>query len=381
MNASLAITSVYLVQLWVKAGLSLRLRASEQAPAVVDFGRVTVMQPITSGDETLRDTLAANLAELQGVAWLWIVDRTDLPARELCQALATAHPALKIQILETDEPPGGTNPKLWKQAAALPFVQTDVVAIIDDDTRGKYSALAQLVTGLDRGADVVTGLPCYLPARGLWSGLIAEFVNSAAILTYLPAAACAEPRSINGMFYAVRTAYVREHGLFTNTGRAITDDLAIARNVRRLGGTIVQTTRPQFISTSVASMVQYRRLMHRWFVFTRILVQSETPVVRALLLLVYGLPPLFLFALTVLAWVQPEEGVAALLAALILRSATVATLNRIFTGAWRHAPLASVAIELFQTAFLVSAWINPVIWWRRRRIHVQRFDEFHYLAP
>jgi ceramide glucosyltransferase len=381
MSASLAIASVYVIQLWIKTGLSLRLRAREQAPAEVDFTRITVMQPITSGDETLRDTLAANLEELPGVTWIWIVDRTDLPARELCKALATANPSRRIRILQTDEPPAGTNPKLWKQAAALPLVQTDVVAIIDDDTRGKRSGLAQLVTGLDRGADIVTGLPCYVPAPGIWSGLIAEFVNSAAILTYLPAAACGEPRSINGMFYAVKTAYLREHGLFTTSGRAITDDLAIARNVRRMGGRIVQTTRPQFIRTSVTSMVHYRRLMHRWFVFTRILVQSETPAVRALLLLVYGLPPLFLFTLTVLAWAQPGEGVALLLAVLILRSATLATLNRIFTGAWRHAPLASVAIELLQTAFLVSAWINPVIWWRRRRIHVQRFDEFHYLAP
>ena len=122
------------------------------------------------------------------------------------------------------------------------------------------------------------------------------------------------------MFYAVRTDYVRKNQLFAVTGRSITDDLAIAREIQRLGGKIVQTTRPQFISTTVTSATHYRRLMHRWFVFTRMVIQSESPLVQAVCAVAYGLHPLLLIALSVLAVVQPSSAIWPLVIVLVLQS-------------------------------------------------------------
>ena len=183
------------------------------------------------------------------------------------------------------------------------------------------------------------------------------------------------------MCYALRADLAREHDLFSACQGAVTDDLAVARAIRGRGGRIAQTTRPQHISTTVEGATHYRRLMHRWFVFSRILVQSETPAVRGLVLLAYGLHPLLLLGLGVAAWVQPLAGLPVLTGVLVLRALTLALLNRGFTGARRHAPLASLASEVSQPVFLLGACVYPVIWWRRRHIRVHSFSRFDYLSP
>ncbi len=380
MNVALVIGAGYLARLWVKSVLALIRRARKVLPeksAVME--RLTVIQPVTSGDEKLGAILQNNLAELNGAALIWVVDQTDVIARELCESLKVQYSGRGISILGVEEPPDGINPKLWKQDAALPFVCTELIAIIDDDTLVPQLSLQLLIKAVDEGADIATGLPCYVPARGGWSQLVAEFVNSAAILTYLPATVWTEPLSINGMCYVVRTDYVREMNLFAITNRSITDDLAIAKAIRQRGGRIVQTTRPQFISTTVTSLTHYRRLMHRWFVCTRLLVQNESWVVQTALVLAYGLHPALLISLGLMASLSWPCAAWSLFAVLGLRALTLGLINRVMTGAYRHSPLASVFTEIFQPFFLVGASLYPVIWWRRRKIRVHQFNQFEYL--
>jgi ceramide glucosyltransferase len=375
----LLLAVIYLAQLGLKAALAWSVRAREPVPAPASLQRVTVIQPVMSGDETLAAILGAGLAELPECPVIWIADEVDAEARQLCESLQAAHPGRAIRIITTPEPASGFNPKTWKLVAALPHVGTELLAVIDDDTRAPRRSVEALVAALDAGADIATGLPSYVPGRGAWSLLVAEFVNSAAILTYLSAAACIEPLSINGMCYALRTADAREHDLFQSSGRAITDDLAVAKAIRHRQGRIVQTSRPQHITTSITSFSHYRRLMHRWFVFSRILVQHESVAQRALVVFSFGLHPLVLAGLVAGAIAVPG-GVWPLAAVLLVRGATLAVLNRHFTGSWRHSPLASIAAELLQPVFLAGAFLSPVIWWRRRKIRVRAFDDFEYLA-
>lgn len=379
MNAAVALGAVYLAQLWVKSALALVRRAREKVPAAAALERVTLIQPVTSGDEKLGSVLQENLEELSGAAIIWIVDSTDRVAFDLCEALKAAHPARKITLVVSEEPPAGINPKLWKQEAALRWVQSELVAVIDDDTIVPRPSLDLLISYVDAGATIATGLPCYVPARGPWSQMVAEFVNSAAILTYLPATLFAEPLSINGMCYVLKTDFVRATKLFTISSRSVTDDLAIAKVIRQRGGRIVQTARCHFISTTVTSLAHYRRLMHRWFVCTRLLVQNEPIRVQVALSVAYGLHPVLLTSLVI--WSAAGDPFAAwtLLAVLGFRAMTLGLLNRIITGTWRHAFLSSVFTEVFQPGFLVSAFFYPVIWWRKRKIRVRKFDEFDYL--
>jgi ceramide glucosyltransferase len=380
MNAPAIIAGVYLFQLGVKASLALLKRGHDSDPRMAALDRLTVVQPVTSGDAALESVLLSGLGELWESPLIWIVDKKDAAACELCQMLKARHSGRDIQIIETDEPPQGFNPKTWKLLAALPSVRTELLAVIDDDTRVPRRSAFCLVNALDGGADIATGLPCYAPTPGIWSVLLSEFVNSSAILTYLSAAECADARTINGMCYAMRTRQVRETGLFAACGHSITDDLAVAKAIRKNGGRIEQTTWPQHISTTVLSPTHYRRLMHRWFVFTRILIQNETPFVQAVLVVCYGLHPLLLASLAIAAVAEPAQGLWPLAAVLAVRGVTLAALNRKFAGSWLHSPTASIVAELLQPVFLVGALLYPVIWWRRRKIRVRNFDEFVYLT-
>jgi ceramide glucosyltransferase len=377
MNPSTLIAGLYLGQLWLKAGLALRFKSHEPQPRPADLSRLTVMQAVMSGDPGLAGVLEADLQELSDARVIWIVDRGDEVARAACTTLREKFPQRNILMLETDEPPAGTNPKLWKQVAALPCVETELLAVIDDDTRVPRRSLDRLINALDEGADLATGLPSYDAAPGIWSRLVAEFVNTSAVLTYLSAAACTEPLSINGMCYAMRTAFVRQYDLFTACSRCITDDLAMAKAVRHAGGRIVQTAQPQHITTTVGSVGHYGRLMHRWFVFTRILVRNEPWPIQTGLIVSYGLHPLLLAALFCTAAWHPWT----LLAVLLARAATIGWVNRRIVGHWRHAPLASLGAELLQPVFFVGACFRPVVLWRRRWIRVFAYNRFEYLSP
>ena len=170
--------------MWIKAGLAVALRRREPAAPPADLARVTVVQAVLSGDEQLGALLAENLRELPGATFLWVVDDTDLVARTLCARLQRAQPAQRVQVLVTGGPPPGCSPKTWKLAAALPHVVTPHLVVLDDDTRLPRTSLDALVAALESGAALATGLPSYAPARGYFSQLLAEFVNSSAILTY-----------------------------------------------------------------------------------------------------------------------------------------------------------------------------------------------------
>lgn len=378
---ALLFAGVFLTQLVAKAVLALRLRGRESAPPPCDLRELTVLQPIVSGDPELEQILRADRQALPEATFLWLVDRADGEAHAVCRRLAVEFSSVgSTRVQETDEPPSGCNPKMWKQHLALPSVNTRWLAVIDDDTRVTRRGMEQLIAGVESGAMLATGLPCYVPARGFWSGLVTEFVNSAASLTYLPAAALAEPVSINGMCYLARTETVQRHGLFENL-RVITDDLGVARSVRTAGGRILQTTQPQFISTTVHSSRHFARLMHRWFVFIRVLLQRESLTTRVCLLGALLAPALCFWGALVLAWWQAAPMIAAsfTLALLAARSLVIAVVNRVLTGAARHRPLASLAMEACQGVFLLSAWLHPVIWWRKRRIRVRAYDDFDYL--
>ncbi len=382
MSTAFVLAGIFLAQLLTKAWLALRLRHREPVPPSRDLRELTVIQPVVSGDPELERILRDDRATLPGATFVWIPDRADVAAMELCRRIADEFRSESIHVLATEEPPPGCNPKMWKQHLALPLVRTRWVAVIDDDTRVTRRGVEQLIAGVEAGAMLATGLPCYVPARGFWSGLVTEFVNSAASLTYLPAAAVADPVSINGMCYLLRADDVRRHALFDHL-RVVTDDLGVARAVRATGGRIVQTTQPQFISTTVHSTQHFARLMHRWFVFIRVLLQRESLATRGRLLAALALPSLCLWGALGLAWWNETPTIAVLFTAtlLVARSLVIAVVNRALTGAARHRPLASLAMEASQLGFLLGAWVRPVIWWRRRKIRVRAYDDFDYLSP
>lgn len=380
MIAVSVIGAFYLGQLLLKTALAeryARLRRTDQA--LSSNTSVTIVQPILGGDPLLSATLDATVRALPDANFLWLIDTDDPVGLAVCTALAEQHARRNLRLLRCPPPAQGENPKAVKLARGLDEITTAEFVVLDDDTRLSSAALAALQAGLAQGATLATGLPRYRPAQGRWSSWLAEFVNSAAVLTYLPPLAFADPLSIHGMCYAMRTDDARRLDVFRRIARSLTDDLALALLVRGEGLRLHQTIVPHDIATSVADLGALRRILHRWFVFTRLLVDAQTWQRQLALLIAFGLPPLLLVALIGCAMVDLRAGTAGLIV-LVLRWATLRFIKRRFLGRGvvDH-PLASLLLELAQPVLLVCAYASNVVQWRRRTIRVHTVDRFDYV--
>src|SRR3712207_453960 len=76
-------------------------------PATRDLECVSILQPILSGDPTLRECLEANLAvqTCYNLEFIWLIDEDDLTAQKLCRELAASSKRHPVRIL-TLPPPG-----------------------------------------------------------------------------------------------------------------------------------------------------------------------------------------------------------------------------------------------------------------------------------
>ena len=338
---------------------------------------VCILQPILSGDPQLEKTLAANVSELPSAAFVWLIDETDSEALAVAGRIIQMHPERRILIEQCPPAPEATNPKTFKLQIGLMKADEPFCAVLDDDTQVTCAALGALLEGLHSGATVATGLPSYRLSPTMPGRMVAEFVNSFSIQTYLSSAALAEPFALNGMFYAGRTSELRRLGVFQETAGQIADDLAVARMVRMSGGRIHQSCEPQLIGTTIESWRAFAWLIHRWFVFTWLLVSSRPVLDRCALLVSFAMPPVLLWAVVIGA--HTWSGVIVLCATLALRLALLRAMkHRFFPKPW-DAPFSSVTIELLLPAFLILALISKRIRWRSRRIRVRSLTAFDYL--
>lgn len=337
---------------------------------------VTVLQAILSGDPRLPDVLADNLRVLPQARFLWLVDADDPVAQQICRALAVTHAPVRVDVLEVAAPPPHLNPKLWKLEAARAACDSDVLLVLDDDTRMPAATLAALTAALDQHA-LATSLPSYVATGGWPTRLLSQFVANNAATTYLPLVPWLAPITINGMAYALRRDTLEAMGGFAPLLTHLTDDLAVAGRVRRRGGRIFQSSQPHLVETTVRDATHYRQLMHRWFVFALVLQRSQPMALQALIGVLHGLPPLLFVTIVVLALSTPSAVSLALLATVIVVRAGVLTLlHRAIGVAGSHRVVASIVSELLQPLHLLHGLVSRRIVWRTRRYHVRSDSDF-----
>ncbi|WP_157002224.1 glycosyltransferase [Agromyces laixinhei] len=353
-----------------------RARLRSATGAAVAPSAVTIVQPILSGDPQLVDTLANTLAVAGDSPVLWLVDAADPEGRRAAEEAGSRHPLAAVRIVDCPPCPPRVGPKTFKLHLAESLIETDAFAVVDDDTRVTAEGLAALRDGL-RIAEVSTGLPSYVPGAGIWSRLLAQFVNDQATLSYLPASAIGGPRTINGMTWAMRLDTLERIGGFSPLLPLLADDLAVATRVRETGGSIDQSEVVQFVSTTVDGGRRYGDLMHRWMVFATLLLRAERPVRRAGIAAGYAVPAVLLGALVAASAVRPTTArVTALAGTLALRSAIIAAVQRIVAGRFRHDPVLSLAGELVLPVQFGRALADRRIVWRGRRYLVHANDRF-----
>ena len=256
----------------------------------VRIGLVSILQPILSGDPTLAQTLGHNLATSCEYArqFIWLVDEDDRVGQQICAELCVAYPAANVQVQLVPHAPQGQNPKTFKLVRGLTFASGDVICVLDDDTMLPPGGLELCLPFLDEPrAGLAFGLPYQVNFGNLWSSLVACFVNSSSLLTYIPYTSLHEPVTINGMFYALRRETLAAIGGFAGLEPILADDFAIAQRVRQHGYRLVQTPLCHAISTHVAGPRRYLSLIQRWFIFPRESIMRHLP--RHEQALVYGL--------------------------------------------------------------------------------------------
>ncbi len=346
-------------------------QAAPAAPAAAHgLNEVAILQPILGGDPRLGEVLAANLAALPQARFVWLLDEDDAGGQAVADALAAAHPQVRIERHRLPAAAAGVNPKTWKLVCALPRLREPVALVLDDDARLGAGALAQMLRALER-ADVVTALPYYLDDDAAAGRLLAQFVNNNAAMTYLGGLPFAAPLTLNGMCYAFRPARLREWGGLAPLLDQLADDLALATLVRTRGGRLHQSTAPVAMRTAIAGGAHYVRQMHRWMLFARLLLARQRPATRIAIGLLQGLPPLLLAALLLTTALAPQATTLALAAGtLALRAAVLCGLQRRATGRVRHRPLLSLCAELLQPLHLLHATCVRSIRWRTRRYRV-----------
>ncbi|MBP6997219.1 MAG: glycosyltransferase [Phycicoccus sp.] len=365
-GVAVGLTAVYGIAYAVRFALAARaLRAHPPAPAVTPPGRVSVLQPIRSGDPQLEDMLSENAIANPDAELRWLVDEDDPVAQEICARLAARHGQVRVDLMPPV--PQGANPKVYKLARALTECR-ELVAVLDDDTVLPEGALGAAVGELSRG-DLVTGIPVYRRGATLWSRLVAGFVNGNALLTYLPMAQICPPVTINGMFSLTRRDELQALGGFAAIERGLCDDYELAQLYRRAGLRIVQSAVTHPLATTVPDAHRYVALQRRWLLFARRLLSEQRDPRLIGLVVVPSVLPL---ASVVIGGGSPVA-IAALLTTMTIKNAAALALVSRVTGA-TSPPVAvaeGVLAELLTPVHLISSLVRPHrLQWRDRPIDV-----------
>jgi ceramide glucosyltransferase len=372
---------------WMVARFFRRARTNPPPPGAPPR-LVSILQPILSGDPTLPQTLAHNLAARSTYAreFLWLVDEDDAAGQAICTALIAAYPSVTVHLLLQPAPPQGVNPKTFKLVNGLAAARGDVVCVLDDDTMLPNGGLEQCLPYLNHpGAGLAFGLPYQVNFSNAWSSLIALFVNANSLPTYVPYASLHEPVTINGMFYALRRRVLDQMGGFSGLERILADDFAVAQRVRSHGLHLVQTPLRHAISTQVPSLRRYLSLMQRWFIFPRESLLRHLPCREQALVYALALAPtlmpLLLLLLGVLLW--PSPLLAALLALYFAVSyAGFLHLDRAYLGhptpaGWSL--LAPVLQVVFPLQLLTALLLPQRITWRGHIMQIERGGGFRFV--
>ncbi len=372
-------------RLWKVAAVVHFFRRPASPPPATGWPTVTILSPITRGASNLPQVLACRggLDYVGAVQHLLICDATDHQSQAMCAAWLATLPAANHQlILAASAHPIAT--KIEKLNAALPHARGEVLCFVDDDVALRPASLTTLLSDLyAQGAGAVFGLACYTAWHNLPTSLMSAFVNSNALLSYIPLRYLTEPFTITGHCFALRRTVFDAAGGFTDMANRLDDDHELARRVRALGYRVVQTRLIYDVDNRFTSLAAYATQMKRWFVFPQ---QMMMPTMsrRELAVMTFGslnqvlLPLLALLALlTRRPRVLAAFGSSALLFTLINALCERRYLAHPTPRRWWSLALISALIVPLQ---IVAAMIGrSEITWRGQRLRVHKGGGFDYV--
>ena len=262
----------------------------------IDEKKYTVLQPILSGDPRLEEDLKANLKNTTDMNFIWLVDKSDKVAINTVESiLKDKHYSNRIEVYYLDDVPQELNPKIFKLAQVVDKIKTDYSIILDDDAVIDRKKLDELsVYEKDKSEWIATGIPFNYNIKGFYSKLISAFINSNSIFSYFSMSFLKENKTINGMFYILRTDILKKYSAFEEIKYWLCDDLALATYLLSKKVKIIQSTIFCNVRNTVPSLRRYILLMKRWLLFSNVYMKNAFSVKFLFIILLPTLLPTIL---------------------------------------------------------------------------------------
>ena len=264
----------------------------------IDESKYTVVQPILSGDTRLEDDLSANLKNTDDMKFIWLVDKSDCLARQTVEnILKNKNYSSRVEVYYLDDVPQEVNPKVFKLSQAVKKIKTEYTVILDDDAVIDRKRLDELsIYEKDKAEWIVTGIPYNYNIKGFYSKLISAFINSNSIFSYFSMSFLKENKTINGMFYILRTDILKKYSAFEEIKYWLCDDLALATYLLSKNVKIIQSTIFCNVRNTVPNFRKYILLMKRWLLFSNVYMKNAFSIkFLFIMLLPVFLPAILLF--------------------------------------------------------------------------------------
>ena len=266
----------------------------------IDENKYTIVQPILSGDPRLEDDLIANLKNTTDIKFIWLVDKSDKIAIQTAEKiLKNKNCSNRIEIYYLDDVPQEVNPKIFKLEQVVDKIKTEYTIILDDDSVIDRKRLNELsIYEKDKTEWIATGIPFNYNIRGFYSELISAFINSNSIFSYFSLSFLKENKTINGMFYILRTDILKKYSAFENIKYWLCDDLALATYLLSKDVKIIQSTIFCNVRNTVPSFKRYILLMKRWLLFSNVYMKNAFSIKFLFIILLPTLLPTVLLFLS-----------------------------------------------------------------------------------
>ena len=266
----------------------------------IDESKYTIIQPILSGDPRLEEDLTANLKNTTDMEFIWLVDKSDETAIQTVEKiLKNKNYSNRIEVYYLDDVPKGVNPKIFKLEQVVNKIKTEYTIILDDDSVIDRKRLDELsIYEKDKTEWIATGIPFNYNIRGFYSKLISAFINSNSIFSYFSLSFLKENKTINGMFYILRTDILKKYSAFENIKYWLCDDLALATYLLSKDVKIIQSTIFCNVRNTVPSFKRYILLMKRWLLFSNVYMKNAFSIKFLFIILLPTLLPTILLFLS-----------------------------------------------------------------------------------
>ena len=264
----------------------------------INESNYTAVQPILSGDTRLEEDLTANLKNTENMKFIWLVDKSDSTAiKTVEKILKKENYSDRVEVYELDDVPQEVNPKIFKLAQIVDKIKTEYTVILDDDSVMDRKRLDELsIYEKDKSEWIATGIPFNSNISGFYSKLISAFINSNSIFSYFSMSFLKENRTINGMFYILRTDILKRYNAFEEIKYWLCDDLALATYLLSKNVRIIQSTIFCNVRNTVPDLKKYILLMKRWLLFGNVYMKNAFSVnFLFMILLPTILPTMLLF--------------------------------------------------------------------------------------